>query len=83
VASGEWPPDERGAHSPLRLDGVCVGAWLRARRGARPLAIHPGWRTTLEVALDVVLSATHGHRTPEPLRHARRFARVARTANGN
>jgi deoxyribonuclease V len=78
LATGTWPADERGARSPLVLDGACVGAWLRTRRGARPLAIHPGWHTTLEVAIEVVLSATHGHRTPEPLRHARRLARVAR-----
>ena len=77
-ARGHWPEDERGAHSPLLLDGTCVGAWLRTRAGARPLAVHPGWRTTLEVAIEVVLSATHGHRTPEPLRRARRLARLAR-----
>lgn len=78
LAVGEWPSDEHGAHSPLMLDGVCVGAWLRTRRDARPLAIHPGWRTTLDVAIEVALSATRDHRTPEPLRHARRLARIAR-----
>jgi deoxyribonuclease V len=83
LAAGAWPSDALGAHSPLLLDGERVGAWLRTRRGARPLAIHPAWRTTLEVAIDVVLSATRGHRTPEPLRHARRLARLMRSANGN
>lgn len=83
LAAGAWPADERGAHSPLLLDGACVGAWLRTRRGARPLAVHPAWRTTLEVAIAVVLASTHGHRTPEPIRHARRVARVMRAANGN
>jgi deoxyribonuclease V len=78
LANGEWPDDERGAWSPLRLDGEPVAAWLRTRRGARPLAVHPGWRTTLEVAIDVVRSAERGHRTPEPLRRARELARVAR-----
>jgi len=78
-ADGPWPEDKRGASSPLNLDGECVGAWLRTRAGARPLAIHPGWRTTLEVAIDVVLCATHGHRTPEPIRRARRLARLARS----
>jgi deoxyribonuclease V len=82
LAEGPWPLDELGAHSPLRLDGETVGAWVRTRRGARPLAVHPGWGTTLETAIDVVLAATHGHRTPEPLRHARRLARVARGTNG-
>lgn len=83
LADGPWPDDERGAHSPLWLDGACVGAWLRTRSGARPLAVHPGWRTTLQGAIDVVLASTHAHRTPEAIRHARQLARVMRAANGN
>jgi deoxyribonuclease V len=84
LAEGAWPGEEPGARSPLTLDGEQVAAWLRTRRDARPLAVHPGWRTTLEVAIDVVLAATSFHRTPEPFRRARRLARVARagaTAN--
>jgi deoxyribonuclease V len=80
LAAGRWPGEEPGARSPLTLDGEQVGAWLRTRRGARPLAIHPGWRTTLDVAIDIALAATSGHRTPEPFRHARRLARVGRAA---
>jgi deoxyribonuclease V len=82
LAEGPWPSDERGASESLRLDGECVGAWVRTRVGARPLAVHPGWRTTLATAMEVVLGAVHGHRTPEPLRRARHLARVTRTANG-
>lgn len=78
LAEGAWPQDGRGAHSPLLLDGERVGVWLRTRPGARPLAIHPGWRTTTEVAIEVALSATLGHRTPEALRRARQLARIAR-----
>jgi deoxyribonuclease V len=80
LARGDWPRDERGAYSPLSLDGAFVGAWVRTRAGARPLAVHPGWRTTLDVAIQVVLSCSFGHRTPEPFRHARRLARVARAS---
>ncbi|HEY4827290.1 MAG TPA: endonuclease V [Solirubrobacteraceae bacterium] len=83
LAEGPWPDDERGAHSPLWLDGACVGAWLRTRGGARPLAVHPGWRTTLEDAIDVVLASTHAHRTPEAIRRSRQLARVMRATNGN
>jgi deoxyribonuclease V len=79
LARGEWPEDVRGAHSPLILDGDVVAAWLRTRRGARPVTVHPGWRTTLVDAIDVVTAAALGHRTPEPLRHARHCARIART----
>lgn len=79
LAQGAWPRDQRGSRSPLFLEGEQVAAWLRTRRGARPLAVHPGWRTTLEVAIDVVLATTFGHRTPEPFRRARQLARVARS----
>jgi deoxyribonuclease V len=82
LGAGEWPGPDRGATSPLRIDGEQVGAWLRTRARARPLAIHPAWRTSLDVAIDVVMTATRGHRTPEPLRNARRLARVARGATG-
>ena len=27
-AEGEWPPDERGARSPLLLEGESVGYWI-------------------------------------------------------
>jgi deoxyribonuclease V len=81
VAEGEWPPDERGAGSPLILDGEPVGHWLRTRAGTRPLAVHAAWRTDPETAAEVVLS-TSRVRTPEPLRQARRRAREARAAAG-
>jgi deoxyribonuclease V len=78
LATGPWPEDARGATSPLDLDGERVGAWLRTRGGARPVAVHAGWRTDVDVAVEVVLAASRGHRTPEPLRRARRLARLAR-----
>ena len=78
VARGDWPADESGASSPLRLHGACVGFWLRSRRGARPVAVHAAWRTEPESALRVVRAAMGRARTPEPLRQARRLARTAR-----
>jgi deoxyribonuclease V len=78
LAVGPWPDDVRGASSALLLDGETVGAWLRTRRGARPLAVHAAWRTTVPVAIEVVLATLGRHRTPEPLRRARHFARLAR-----
>jgi len=78
LATGEWPDDARGAASPLELDGERVGAWVRTRTAARPLAAHAGWRTDAGVAVEVALAASRGHRTPEAMRRARRLARVAR-----
>lgn len=78
VAAGDWPDDERGATSPLLLDGEPVGAWVRTRAGTRPLAVDAGWRTTPEQAAAIVMAATARYRTPTPLREARRIARSAR-----
>jgi deoxyribonuclease V len=78
LAAGVEPAHERGAQSPLCLDGEVVGAWLRTRCGCRPLAVHAAWRTDPEAAVEVVLAATRGVRTPLPLRRAREAARVAR-----
>lgn len=77
-AAGAWPDDAGGAWSPLTLEGETVGAWLRTRRGTRPVAVHAAWRTDVDMAVATVLAATGRHRTPEPLRAARRLARLAR-----
>jgi len=81
IARGDWPADEPGAQGLLRIENDVVGCWLRARRGVRPIVVHPGWRIDLETAVAVVVNSTHGARTPEPLRQARRAAREARAAS--
>jgi deoxyribonuclease V len=78
LADGDWPADERGARSPLRIDDELVGYWLRTRPGTRPLAVHAAWRTNAEAAVELVLRTLAGARTPEPLRAARTAARIAR-----
>jgi hypothetical protein len=78
LAEGDWPRDERGAQSPLRLEEEIVGHWLRTRAGTRPLAVHAAWRTDPETAVAVALASLGRWRTPEPLRAARRRARTAR-----
>jgi deoxyribonuclease V len=80
LATGEWPPDEQGAASPLLLDGDVVGHWLRTRAGRRPVAIHAGWRIEADTAVGVALAVAR-HRTPTPLREARRLARAARASD--
>lgn len=78
VATGTWPEEVRGASAPLVLDGEHVGAWLRTRAGTRPLAVHAGWRTSVELAIEVVLGVSSCYRTPAPFRIARQAARTAR-----
>jgi deoxyribonuclease V len=78
LAEGAWPADAKGEAAPLMLDGGQVGAWVRRREGARPVAVHPAWRTDIDTAIAFVLRTAGSHRTPEPLRRARRLARLAR-----
>jgi deoxyribonuclease V len=80
LAGGSWPDDEKGARSPLVLEGEVVGHWLRTRPGTRPLAVHAAWATDAETAVEIVIASLAGHRAPEPLRRARRSAREARSA---
>ena len=80
-ALGAWPEDRKGQISPLSLDGEVVGYWLRTRTGARPLAVHAGWRTSPETAVALALASTGWARTPEPVRIARRLARTARASH--
>lgn len=80
LAEGEWPPEQRGATSPLRIGEEVVACWMRTQRGLRPLAVHPGWRMDLCTATALVEATTRRQRTPEPLRRARQAARRARQA---
>jgi deoxyribonuclease V len=81
LASGQWPEDQ--STSPLRLNDEVVGHWVQIRPATRPVAVHAGWRTDPMTAVDVVWLATSGHRTPEPLRQARRLARRSRAAGSH
>jgi deoxyribonuclease V len=78
LAEGDWPAEAKGQSAPLVLDGERVGAWVRRRAGARPVAAHSAWRTDVDTAVRVVLGTAGSHRTPDPLRRARRLARLAR-----
>jgi len=81
VARGEPPSlGERGRSSPVFLDDEEVARWVCTRTGVRPVVAHAGWRTSPDVAAEVVLRFASGARTPEPLRLARCCAREARSA---
>ena len=82
VATGEEPDRTWGSQQPLRIGEEVVAYRVRTRGGAKPVIAHAGWRTSAEVAADVVLGACALPRWPEPIRAARRIARElrARTA---
>ena len=84
LAAGAWPVAQAQARSALLVGHREVGAWVRVRAHARPLAVHAGWRTDADTAVAVVLASTaRGRaRTPPPLRAARHAARVARAGDG-
>ena len=68
------PADERGAVTPLAIDGEQVGAAVRTRPGTMPVFVSPGHRIDVESAVRVVMAATGRYRTPEPLRAAHQAA---------
>ncbi len=78
IAEGPPPGERSGSVAELRLGSAVVGYRLRSAIGVRPIAVHAGWRTSPEVALEVARLALFRHRTPEPLREARRIARGLR-----
>jgi deoxyribonuclease V len=78
LAAGDEPAPAWASMTPLRLRGEVVGYRVRTRRSTRPIVAHAAWRTTAEVAADVVLGSCALARWPEPLREARRLARELR-----
>ena len=69
VGEYEEPGPRRGDWSPLRLDGLRVGAALRTRDGVNPIFVSPGHRIGIPRALRWVLACSR-YRVPEPIRLA-------------
>ena len=65
------PPQEFGAHTPLRDRGEVVGAVVRTRPGRAPLFVSPGHKISVETAVAVVLACCRNNNfMPEPTRLA-------------
>lgn len=79
IALGGLPGASAGCKAPLELDAELVGYVLRPTPSSQPIIVHAAWRTSPEVAAEVVMACLGGRRTPEPLRRARQAAREART----
>lgn len=76
---GEFGPPaaERGATSPLVLDGEQVGVALRTRDGVKPVFVSVGHRIDLAAACSFVLALANTFRLPETTRLADRRCRDA------
>ncbi len=79
---GEYrePPPEKGAESPLYLDGRVAAAVLRTRAGVKPVFVSAGHLITLREAVEVVLHCAVRYRLPEPLRAADGLSKRLRRA---
>jgi deoxyribonuclease V len=80
LAAGDAPALAWASVAPLRVGDEVVGFRVRTRRGTKPVIAHAAWRTSPEVAAEVVLGSCALARWPEPMREARRLARELRAA---
>ena len=70
AGQGTEPGPQRGASTPLTLDGEQVGAVLRTRSGVKPLFVSPGHLCDVAGAVGLALRCGGGFRLPEPVRLA-------------
>jgi deoxyribonuclease V len=69
------PGIARGMHEELVMDGEVTGVVLRTKRGASPVYVSAGYKTSLSFAVEIVLATTRNHRICEPIRIADLLAR--------
>jgi deoxyribonuclease V len=79
VGHAPEPGTHRGDWTPVRIDNRLVGFRLRTQSRASAITAHAGWRTTPEVAREVVLRTTGRGRVPEPIQRARQLSRRLRS----
>jgi len=79
VGKVQEPGQERGSVSEIMDGGEVIGMAVRTKHGARPVYVSKGYRTDLDLALEVVLTLTGDNRMPSPLVYADRLSRTART----
>lgn len=75
----EQPADQRGAWTPVELDGDTVGRALRTRPHVKPVFVSIGHRFTLDAACELVLQLTPKYRLPETTRTADHLGRTAQS----
>ncbi|MDX6743354.1 endonuclease V [Actinocorallia sp. A-T 12471] len=70
------PGDERGASTPLLLDGDEVGRTLRTQTGIRPVHVSPGHLIDLGSSVTLTLALSPHYRLPETTRKADSLSRL-------
>ncbi|PIQ25823.1 endonuclease V [bacterium (Candidatus Blackallbacteria) CG17_big_fil_post_rev_8_21_14_2_50_48_46] len=74
------PGPERGARSPVQLNGETVGVALRTQPAIRPVYVSVGHRISLETACDWILRLSERYRQPETTRQANSYVNQLRQA---
>lgn len=78
IAVGPEPRSKAGSWAPLSVGEQIVGCRVRLSARSQPIALHAGWRTTAEAALECAQFTGVGVPVPQPLLRARRLARALR-----
>ena len=76
VGKYEEPGPEPGAWSPLMSRGEEIGRVVRTKARTRPIFVSVGYRSTLSLAVEVVLRCGRGYRLPEPTRIADKLTKA-------
>ena len=79
IAVSTDPWHKRGNWSPLYAGERLVGFRVRTLANANPITVHAAWRTSPELARDIVLETVQRARIPEPMQQARQLARRFRS----
>lgn len=72
------PGPDKGAQTPLTLDGKAIGAVVRTRANVKPVFVSVGHRIGLRSAVRLVLDCATRYRLPEPTRLAHVLSNTAR-----
>lgn len=78
IGNHEPIPENRGATVPLFLNEEIVGKLVRTRQHIKSVYVSPGFKITLDEAVDIVLNTSFKFRVPEPTRRAHIFVNQIR-----
>ncbi len=64
------PGIEKGDKSDLLYQNNCIGAVVRTRTAVKPVFISPGYKITIEEAVEWILKTCSKYRIPDPIRQS-------------